>query len=40
MLLPSRGVAIVSGSRLVTFAATAYGILPRKGLPLMFGVCA
>jgi aerobic C4-dicarboxylate transport protein len=40
MLLTSKGVATVAGGSFVTFAATAtaVGILPLEGLPLMFGV--
>lgn len=40
MLLTSKGVATVTGGAFVTFAATAtaIGILPLEGLPLMFGV--
>jgi aerobic C4-dicarboxylate transport protein len=40
MLLTSKGVATVAGGSFVTFAATATatGILPLEGLPLMFGV--
>jgi aerobic C4-dicarboxylate transport protein len=40
MLITSKGVATVAGGSFVTFAATATasGMLPLEGLPLMFGV--